>query len=108
MTVDSWETHIGPVIDIHTNFRIIDCQNCEFKHVIPIPTSIDIKNQYETKFINERPHIKEKLADEFAWWQILYNEKFDYFESLLNSNSKSILDVGCGLGYFLKVGLDRG
>jgi 2-polyprenyl-3-methyl-5-hydroxy-6-metoxy-1,4-benzoquinol methylase len=105
---DSWEDHAGPMIDTKSNFRVIDCQKCCFKHVIPIPNLDDLKNQYENKFIDERPNIKQKLLDEFPWWQILYNEKFDYFESILNSHSKSILDVGCGLGYFLKVGMDRG
>ncbi len=105
---DSWKSHKGHVIDTKSNFHIIDCIKCRFKHIIPIPDLDELKNQYESKFIDERPLIKQKLLDEFSWWQILYNEKFDYLESILNPNSKSILDIGCGFGYFLKVGMDRG
>jgi SAM-dependent methyltransferase len=102
-----WNDHIGKCITTKNKLTIISCQKCGFKHLIPIPSSNSLTEYYKKSFFEKRPGLEKVLNDDYDWWKIIYNEKYDYFENFLKSNQRTILDVGCGLGNFLKVGKNR-
>lgn len=82
-------------------FKIVECNQCNFRFTNPIPTEETIGEYYKSEnyishsstnkgFINKVYHIIRNKA-------IKDKEKL----SLKNSNGKSILDIGCGTGDFL-------
>jgi SAM-dependent methyltransferase len=99
--------HYGEVIDSKDGFDVLECETCGFKHVIPIPTPEEMAIYYKTEFVKKRPQLIDKIKEDLEWWEMVYAEKYDFFERYLPKKDRRLLDVGCGLGYFLKVGKDR-
>lgn len=99
--------HYGKVIDSKDGFDVIECKTCGFKHIIPIPTPEEMAIYYKTEFINKRPKLIDKIKEDLEWWKMVYKEKYDFFERYLPKKDRRLLDIGCGLGYFLKVGEGR-
>ena len=102
--------HTGKILINKDGYDVIECELCEFKHIVPL---IDIEDQekfYTEEFYQkETKNYIERHKEEYEWWCIEHNEKYDYFEKFINSNSeKKILDIGSGPGFFLKAGKDRG
>ena len=108
--IDNLRTnHSGEVFGIKDEYSVIDCEKCGFKHVIPIPSEEFLNDYYTKYFVKNRPgKFYKKMEQDVPWLQIMYSEKYDLFEKHLPKSRRSILDVGCGLGYFLKTGIDRG
>lgn len=100
--------HYGKVIDSKNGFDVIECEKCGFKHLIPIPTQEEMASYYKTEFVKKRPELIDKIKEDLEWWKMVYAEKYNFFERYLSKKDRRLLDVGCGLGYFLKVGKDRG
>ena len=100
--------HHGEVIDSKEGFDVIECEICGFKHIIPIPTPEEMASYYKTEFVGKRPQLIDKIKEDMEWWKIVYAEKYDFFERYIPKKDRRLLDVGCGLGYFLKEGKDRG
>jgi SAM-dependent methyltransferase len=46
--------------------------------------------------------------EDIEWWNVVYDERYDFFEKNLPENRRKILDIGCGPGFFLKRGRERG
>jgi 2-polyprenyl-3-methyl-5-hydroxy-6-metoxy-1,4-benzoquinol methylase len=114
MSMKSWKDekqniHKGKALGSKNGFDVIECNNCGYKHCIPIPTKEFLENYYKDKFVKNRPSgFYEKVERDYPWLNILYNEKYDVFEKHIKSDSRRILDIGSGLGFFLKTGKDRG
>lgn len=104
----TWQKHNGVVLDSVKGFDVIECEICGFKHIIPIPKQDDLCNYYHTEFVGRRPKLIDRIKEDFDWWKIIYTEKYSLFESFLPRTDRRLLDVGCGLGYFLKEGKNRG
>jgi len=100
--------HYGEIIDSKDGFDVIGCNTCGFKHVIPIPTPEEMNKYYSKQFIPERPLYIERFHEDLDWWKMVYKEKYKLFEKYLPPNCRRILDIGCGLGLFLKEGIKRG
>jgi SAM-dependent methyltransferase len=99
--------HHGEVIDSKDGFDVIECKTCGFKHIVPIPTQEEMAIFYKTEFVKKRPQLIDKIKEDLEWWKMVYAEKYDFFERYLPKKDRRLLDIGCGLGYFLKVGKDR-
>ena len=101
--------HQGSVLGGSNGFDVIDCSECGFKHVVPIPTEDFLSEYYKNEFVKNRPQgFYKKMESDVPWLSIFYNEKYDLFEKYVKSKTPSILDIGSGLGYFLLCGKDRG
>jgi len=104
-----WQGHSGEILGSKNNFDVIECVNCGFNHVVPIPTEEFLSEYYKKDFVNNRQiGFYKKVEKDVPWWEIFYNEKYDLFEKHVNKEDRSILDIGSGLGYFLKRGKERG
>ena len=104
-----WNDHEGVVHDVVGDFKVIHCKNCGFKHVIPIPNFKELENIYRNSYYSkEKPLMFEDQKEDLDWLNISFRERYDIFESIIQENKRSILDVGSGPGYFLRHGLERG
>ena len=105
----NWQNHSGAVEASVNKFDIIECHQCKFKHVIPIPSELFLSEYYKNNFVKNRPKgFYSKMEADIPWLDIFYNEKYDLFEKYIQKKDPSILDIGSGLGFFLQCGKKRG
>lgn len=105
----TWNGHKGPLIDVAREYDIIDCEECGFKHIVPIPAQEEIDGLYEKEYYTtEKPQFIARQIEDLDWWDCIFNDRYDYFEMNLSTVRRRILDIGCGPGYFLKRGMERG
>jgi len=102
--------HAGKVRAEKNGFSVISCELCEFSHVIEIPDDEFLEEYYKNQYLGKRVGnaFFKKMESEFEWNEIFHNEKFDIVESELSMQSKTVLDIGSGLGCFLNAGKKRG
>ena len=100
--------HLGPVLDQVNGYSVIDCEKCHFKHIIPIPTQRETAEYYATEYREKRPGYEKVLEEDLEWWELIHVKKYDMLEKLLPETGRSLLDVGCGLAFFMRVGKERG
>lgn len=101
--------HYGEVIDSKDGFDVIECETCGFKHVIPIPTPEELEKLYKEEFYStEKPRYLERHREDLEWWNLVYSDRYDFFEENLPNNRRTILDIGSGPGFFLFEGKRRG
>ena len=56
----------------------------------------------------EKPQFIERQLEDIEWWNIVFDDRYDLLEEHLPKNRRMIVDIGCGPGFFLKRGKDRG
>ena len=56
----------------------------------------------------QKPDYFEKQKEDLDWWNLVYSERYQRFEKFLESGGRRILDVGCGPGFFIKLGKELG
>lgn len=101
--------HSGKVLDKVAEYSIIDCEACAFVHMDPIPTQEELDRVYrEEYYTDEKPLFIERVIEDIDWWNAMYDDRYEYLESVLPDSRRRILDLGCGPGYFLKRGMERG
>ena len=104
-----WEKHKGPILDSVNGLDVINCEHCQFVHAVPIPHVDELSDLYQHEYYTQViPTYIERYQEDLEWWNIVYQERYEEFESLLPSNRRCILDVGSGPGYFLLHGKERG
>lgn len=103
-----WNGHEGVVLDIAGEFDVIDCFLCGFKHVIPIPDADKMAKYYSKEFIARRPKIAERIREDLDWWKLVYSRRLKLLKNNVTGSARKILDVGCGLGFFLKEASEKG
>lgn len=108
-TTLAWNEHAGDVCGQHGVFTVIDCQRCQFKHVVPLPSAQELAELYQEQFYrDDKPCYFSHYEEDESWWRLVYQERYGVFEQQLKSNSRRLLDVGSGPGLFLRVGAARG
>lgn len=104
-----WELHRGFLLDSAKGFDVIDCEQCGFKHIIPIPTSNVLESVYRQEYYStEKPLYLARYREDLEWWNLVYGDRYDVFEKHLPGHRRRILDIGSGPGYFLLHGKERG
>ncbi|MGA8164632.1 MAG: methyltransferase domain-containing protein [Waddliaceae bacterium] len=102
-------THEGEAIDFKEGFTIINCKNCGFKHITPIPLPEELESFYQEDYYSiEKPKYIQEVEEDSEWWEMTYQEYYALFEKHLKTGTKRVLDIGSGLGYFLKCGQELG
>ncbi len=103
------EAHRGKLLDSVNGYDIICCEECGFVHIMPIPSEEELKRIYKDEYYTEeKPLYIERLEEDIEWWNTVYDDRYEILETLLPDDCRSILDVGCGPGSFLKRGKERG
>jgi 2-polyprenyl-3-methyl-5-hydroxy-6-metoxy-1,4-benzoquinol methylase len=104
-----WCGHRGIIYDFKDGFFVIDCEQCGFKHIVPIPTTEELEETYKHEYYSkEKPFYLERHKEDLDWWNIVYDERYDFFEHNYPAEKRKILDIGSGPGYFLLRGKERG
>jgi len=108
MSKNSSRLHEGPVIDQKNGFKVIDCRNCCFKHILPLPSTEDVEEIYREEYYSkEKPLYLERYTEDLEWWNLVYSDCYDTYESLLQEGRRKLIDIGSGPGYFLLYGQQR-
>jgi len=101
--------HNGPVIGEKQGYKVVECMECGFAHILPLPSDCELKKIYkEEYFSRDKPAFIESVRDDSEWWNEVYDDRLEVFESMLYMGKKRLLDVGCGPGFFLQRGTERG
>lgn len=102
--------HEGPVLDTVRGVDVIDCEGCQFAHVLPLPLPDQLDALYRDRYYVEcKPDYFVHAEADRSWWSMVYAERLDWFESWLpHTSSRALLDVGSGPGYFLAEARKRG
>ena len=99
--------HNGKQLDTVGDFQVIDCEPCGFKHILPIPTPQELEELYRTDYYSvQKPLYVSHHLEDIVWWNIVYNEQYEFLER--HTNQRRILDIGSGAGFFLQCGRHRG
>lgn len=107
--VRNWREHSGPVIESKDGYEIIQCSQCEFRHLVPIPPEEDLWQIYKTEYYTtEKPLYIERHLEDQEWWEVVYDGRLELCETLLSSDQRDLLDIGSGPGFFLKHAMRRG
>lgn len=101
--------HKGKVVDKVKYFDVIECEECGFIHINPVPTMEELKKIYNEEYYSiEKPLYLKHTKEDLDWWKMVHNERYDMFEKHLPPERRRILDIGSGPGYFLLHGKERG
>ncbi len=79
-------------------YKLVRCKNCGFVFINPQPTSKELQKSYPKTY-----YPKKILTGDYYFYQMDKLKKISEFYR----NGK-ILDIGCGIGGFLKLARDRG
>jgi 2-polyprenyl-3-methyl-5-hydroxy-6-metoxy-1,4-benzoquinol methylase len=108
VSVKQWQKHYGEVLDNVGGFDVIDCKSCGFKHIIPIPSFEELNEMYKSKYYEKVDNFfNERFLEDKDWYDLVFKDRYDSFEKILGFRG-NILDIGCGGGYFLLYGKNRG
>lgn len=99
--------HKGKILDKKNNYEVIDCKECGFKHVNPIPFDKELEEFYGKEFYS---HVKPKYFSDYEedleWWMATYRNHYNLLAKY--TVGRRLLDIGSGPGYFLKCGREMG
>jgi len=98
--------HQGAVLDSIDGVDVIECTECGFRHLSPLPTEEAMAAYYKTEYTGKRPNYTKVLEEDLPWWRLQYRKKYEVLEGM--TDGRVLLDVGCGLGRFMEVGESRG
>lgn len=95
--------HSGKKIFEKDNFVVIDCQQCGFAHVNPLPTAEALKDVYRHEYYSvEKPLYIQRYEEDREWWMMTYARRLDLIGKFLPPERRRILEVGSGPGLFLQ------
>lgn len=104
-----WQGHSGTILDNVKECDVIECKACAFKHIVPIPSVEELNQMYQYEFYTvEEPLYLECHREDLEWWNVVYSQRYQIFESEIHSSNPKLLDVGSGPGFFLLHGQQRG
>lgn len=97
------------MVDSVDEFTVIECINCGFRHVAPLPDNHEITRWYRERHYSDatRDRIDYYERDR-DWWFIAFRDIYSVLESHLPKQRRRLVDVGTGTGIFLEVGIERG
>ncbi len=98
--------HGGTVLDSFNDLTVIECTECKFRHLSPLPTEEAMAAYYKTEYTGKRPNYIKVLEEDLPWWRLQYRKRYEVLEGM--TDGRVLLDVGCGLGRFMEVGEKRG
>lgn len=94
--------HRGPVLATSGEFEVLDCEVCGWIHLDPIPTEAELAVMYEQSYYDLNPGWLDKDRSEQAYWDLEHSDKLADWGQLLDSETNSLLDVGCSGGLLLE------
>ena len=104
--------HRGAIIDRVNGYDVIACEACCFRHVLQLPSDDELRARYtEAYYRDEKPNYVVRSQEDSEWQRLAWHDRLSLFEELLEREPTrpfSVLDIGCGPGWFLKEASARG
>lgn len=101
--------HQGPVLSPGDTWNVLDCRDCGFVHLDPIPTDDELTALYASvEYYEEYPGWLDKDERERDYWRLEHVDKLDAWQRLGAEPGGRILDVGCSGGLLLADARDHG
>lgn len=104
--------HYGKTLAISDNKAVIECENCGFAHVNPLPSQSELDTFYLNKFYQDvKTSYFENYERDHDWWVLNYNLLLDDLAEYYGKKSLEglrLLDIGSGPGLFLKAASEKG
>ena len=104
--------HRGRIIDSVNGYSIVACETCGFRHALPLPSPHEQRTAYEEAYYrDQKPTYVSRAREDAEWSRLGWDDRLSLFEDLLKhegTQTLSVLDIGCGPGWFLKAAADRG
>lgn len=96
------EAHDGPLLYEKDGYRIIACARCGFAHVVPVPGPEEMAALYrDDYYTREKPLCLTHQTEDRPWLDLVNGERARLLRQHLGQGKKTVLDVGCGAGFFL-------
>lgn len=103
-----WIEHSGEVLHSVAGFDVIDCESCGFRHIIPLPEEDELRELYRHDYhVKDKPLMLSHQLEDREWLDVGNDARLEKIEELLGRVG-SILDIGCGNGFFLQQAAERG
>ena len=103
------KNHGGKILDTVSGVDVIECTECQFKHITPLPSQKELSKFYsEDYFQKDKSSYIDEIQEDIEWWKLIFSDKYDSLEQLLPKSRRTLLDIGCGYGHFLQTGKERG
>lgn len=104
--------HVGPVLDRHGDYDVIDCEACGFAHAAPLPSAEELERAYaETYYAVEKPDYLTRAEADAPWANMFYEDRLSALSEALGPSTfgvRRLLDIGSGPGHFLGFAQNRG
>ena len=103
------KSHQGKSVIKCDPYNVIDCIDCGFKHVYPLPDHNKINKIYQKEYYsNVKPdYIISQLKD-YDWWYQNNTKLLFEIKKIILSDGNRFLDIGSGPGLMLKAATDNG
>lgn len=101
--------HRGKTLTWVDNWRVVECIDCGFRHILPIPYEEDLRKIYKSGYYEEqKPEYIQNHEKDRSWWNLVYDERLANLERLCGDKPGRLLDIGSGPGFFLARAKSRG
>ncbi len=101
--------HDGEVLARADGCEVIDCRDCGFAHLSPLPDPELLQKRYREHFYQtEKPDYFARTEADEPWLQLQYGDRLATLADLLGPGRRSLLDIGCGPGSFLATAAAHG
>ena len=102
-------THRGATLVRKDGFGVVDCKDCGFKHVLPLPSEEELVHVYGHEYYaTEKPLYLARVEEDRDWWERLHDRRLQRVEGFLPRTAQKLLDVGSGPGLLLERAQHRG
>lgn len=90
--------HTGSVVATKGTLRVIDCVQCGYAHLDPLPDMATVAEYYKTDYYGSDSWFKKELAEHTRG---LWDTAYRFQSQLLRKyNTYNVIDWGCGAGFF--------
>jgi len=96
--------HNGKLILKKDNYAVVDCSICGFKHLDPVPSKKELDKYYRDKYYQQgcaKLLDPDKEKEDSEWTKLAYSDTCTILDKYITSDTRRILDIGCGNGFFL-------
>ena len=100
------EEHTGIILSDKLGYKVIDCAECGFAHLDPIPNSFVLDNYYKDFYTKHKPNYIKEAEEDLNWWHSWYSFYNKHLTTM--SRGRTLLDVGSGPGFFIEYMRDKG
>lgn len=101
--------HFGEVIDSKDGIDVIECKGCGFKHIVPLPTPEELEKLYQGEYYStEKPRYIQEAEEDLEWLETTYREYYKMLDMYACGETKRLLEIGSGPGFFLNCGKELG